>query len=41
VNGHRVETITDTAVTVRAPGAEPRILELPELSSDSPKDPRR
>jgi hypothetical protein len=41
VSGYRIERITASTVTVRAPGAEPRILELPELASAPPQGPRR
>jgi hypothetical protein len=36
VSGHRVEQITDKAVTIRDPGAAPRTIDLPDLATMVP-----
>jgi len=41
VSGHEVVAITDSAVSLRAPGAPARTLPLPELGSAPPGAPRR
>jgi hypothetical protein len=42
VSGHRVERITEHAVTLREPGATtPRTIELPEIAPAAPAAPRR
>ena len=42
VSGHRVERITENAVTLREPGATtPRTIELPEIAPAAPAAPRR
>jgi hypothetical protein len=41
VTGYRVERITETAVTVREPGANPRTVELPGMPGAAPAEPRR
>lgn len=41
VSGHRVERITDNAVSLREPGAAPRTIQLPELGATPPAPPRR
>jgi hypothetical protein len=41
VTGYRVEQITETAVTLREPGASPRTVELPGLLGAAPAAPRR
>jgi hypothetical protein len=41
VNGARVESITETAVSLGEPGAAPRTIELPQLGAPPPAAPRR
>ena len=41
VSGHEVVAITDSAVSVREPGAPTRTLQLPELGAAPPAAPRR
>jgi len=41
VSGHRVESITDTAVSLREPGGPVRTIELPDLGAAPPAPPRR
>jgi len=41
VSGHRVEKITDDSVSLRAPGAAPRTIQLPELGAAPPAPSRR
>jgi hypothetical protein len=41
VGGARVEKITETSVSLREPGASPRVIELPELGGPPPPAPRR
>jgi hypothetical protein len=41
VSGHRVERITDNAVTLREPGVAPRMIELPGLPREAPVAPGR
>jgi len=41
VTGHRVDRITETAVTLHEPGANPRTIELPGLLGAAPAAPRR
>jgi hypothetical protein len=36
VSGHRVEQITDKAVTIREPGAAPRTIDLPDVATTLP-----
>ncbi len=41
VSGHRVERITESAVTLREPGASPFTIELPDLLGAAPAAPKR
>jgi hypothetical protein len=41
VSGHEIVAITDTSVSLRAPGAPTRTLQLPELGGAPPAGPRR
>jgi hypothetical protein len=41
VSGHEVVAITDSAVSLREPGAPTRTLPLPELGAAPPVAPRR